>query len=351
MSDSNLSNLKTILSIMLFGAIIGAVYAELVYLSRPNPQGSIWVGVFIGMLLSGGSSAFEVLFVSKPQSIIRALPTYLAFLVRLIVHLIIISASIFIVQLAYNQITGSDIFLIGGNLEDTLTDIGFSVVIVSLIIFWMQMRVFIGSRTLNNLIIGKYHKPQSEERIFMIVDVVGSTAAAEKIGDEKFHMFLNRLFILFDEAIHKNGGEVHSYVGDAIIIVWPFSQDENANGRVFKTLKALHRICLQSRDAILRDFGVKPEIRASIHGGSIVIGETGHRKRQITYLGNTLNLASRLEALAKEIGQSYVVTEEVLQRSQLPKGLVIRSMGEKLVKGSAKKLAVSGILIEGQVLP
>jgi len=346
MNDNSIGNLKTVLSVMFFGAIIGAVYTEIVYLSRPNPDGSIWIGVFIGMLLSGGSSAFEVFFVSKPESRIRALPFYLAFLIRVIVHLVIIFTSIKIVQSVYTRLTGSDIFLLGDSLDDTIIDMGFSIIIVSLIIFWMQMRVFIGSRTLNNLIVGKYHKPQSEERIFMIVDVVGSTAAAEKIGDEKFHMFLNRLFVLFDEAIHKNGGEVHSYVGDAIIIVWPFLNSEKENGRPFKTLLALHHICIDKGQAFLGDFGVRPEIRASIHGGSIVIGETGHRKRQITYLGNTLNLAARLESLAKEIGQSYIVSEEVLQRSQLPKGLAIRSMGEKLVKGSAKKLAVSGILIE-----
>jgi len=72
----------------------------------------------------------------------------------------------------------------------------------------------------------------------------------------------------------------------------------------------------------------------------------GHRKRQITYLGNTLNLTSRLEALSKSLDIPYLVSDEVLERSSLPQSMKITSLGEKDVKGSAKKLAVSQIVIE-----
>ena len=331
---------------MILGAVIGYAYTQVVYFSRPNPDGNIWLGTTIGMSLSGLSAIFEIFFVGKPESKIRALPFWASFLIRVLIHLGIIIVVILVVQTVYSNLVGTPIYVIGAELGDTITDIGFSFVIIALIIFWLQMRVFIGGRTLKNLIIGKYYRPQSEERIFMIVDVAGSTSAAQNIGDDKFHSFLNRLFILFDAAIHKNGGEVHSYVGDAIFIVWPFSQDKEANARVFKTLSELYQICIAKHDAIIKEFGIEPKIRVAIHGGPIVIGEMGHRKRQITYLGNTLNLTARLEGLAKELNAPYIVSDEVLNRSNLPEALNVKPMGQKAVKGSAKKLAVSQIVIE-----
>lgn len=346
MNEETIADLKTIFLIMLSGAVIGYLYTVVVYLSRPDPEGSAWIGVFIGAIMSGASSVFELFFIAKPESKIRALPFYASFFIRVMVHLGLIIITILLVQSVYSYVTGSRIFLIGDNLGDTFTDIGFSIIILTMIIFWMQMRVFIGSRTLKNLIIGKYYKPQNEERIFMIVDILGSTAATQKIGDDRFHTYLNRLFVLFDEAIHKNGGEVHSYVGDAIIVVWPFASDDKINERIFKTLKELHSLCEIKHAKFVDEFNIPPKFRAVIHGGTIVVGEMGHRKKQITYLGNTLNLTSRLEGLSKELDIPYLVSDEVLSRSSLPNSIKSISLGEKAVKGSAKKLAVSQIVIE-----
>lgn len=346
MTENTKSNIKIIVSVMLVGAFVGLIYTYAFYLSRPDPEGSIWIGISIGVLLSGFASAFEIFFINSPESKIRTLPFLVSLIIRITVHFTIIVVIILIVQKIFPFMTGRTVHLISDTPQDTIIDIGFSILILSVIIFWMQMRVFIGSRTLKNLILGKYYKPINEERIFMIVDVLGSTAATQKIGDSQFHAYLNRLFILFDQAIHKHGGEVHSYVGDAIFIMWPFEENSQKNERVFKTLYDLDQICKTKQEVIMKEFNLPPRFRAAIHGGSIAVGEMGHRKRQITYLGNTLNLTSRLEALSKSLDIPYLVSDEVLERSSLPKSMKITSLGEKDVKGSAKKLAVSQIVIE-----
>jgi len=128
--------------------------------------------------------------------------------------------------------------------------------------------------------------------------------------------------------------------------MWPFEENSQKNERVFKTLYDLDQICKTKQEVIMKEFNLPPRFRAAIHGGSIAVGEMGHRKRQITYLGNTLNLTSRLEALSKSLDIPYLVSDEVLERSSLPQSMKITSLGEKDVKGSAKKLAVSQIVIE-----
>jgi len=64
--------------------------------------------------------------------------------------------------------TGRSVHLISDTPQDTIIDIGFSILILSVIIFWMQMRVFIGSRTLKNLILGKYYKPLFKSAIYSL---------------------------------------------------------------------------------------------------------------------------------------------------------------------------------------
>ena len=149
----------------------------------------------------------------------------------------------------------------------------------------MQMRLFIGPRTLKNLILGKYNQPLLEERIFMFLDIAGSTNAAQKIGDVEFHRYLNQLFILFDRPINQSGGEVHSYVGDAIIATWPLSESAEENSRVFKALREIHQLCQLHSKTIRESFKVEPGVRAAIHGGPVVAGETGDSKRQSHLFG------------------------------------------------------------------
>lgn len=346
MNEDLLSNLRTIITISMIGAVIGVLYTQVVYLSRPDAEGSIWIGFFIGSFVSGLSAVFEIFAVNRPESRIRALPFLASLFVRIVSHLVLIIVTILCVQSVFNAIAGTRIFLIGSEVGDTATDIIFSMLVLFVVVFWMQMRSFIGSRTLKNLIVGKYNKPQQEERIFMIIDILDSTMGTQKIGDSKFHSYLNRLFILFDEVIHKYGGEVHSYVGDAIFVMWPFENDPKRNERVLKLLRALDELCERKRDAIIKEFGLSPSFRAVIHGGPIVVGEMGHRKRQITYLGNTLNLTGRLENLSKELDIPYLVSDEVMSKVKLPEKVSIKPLGEKAVKGSTKKLAVYQILIE-----
>lgn len=339
-------NLRSILFVTVIGALVGIVYTQVVYASRPDAIGNLWVGLFIGAILSCLSTTFEVFIVSRPDSHLRRLSFLQMLFIRTIVHLSIIIFANLLVQFSYNVITGTQGFVPAEQLGDTTTDIGFSFLVLVFIIFWMQMRSFIGARTLNNLILGKYHKPQIEERIFMIVDISGSTLATQQIGDRNFHRYLNRLFILFDYVIHKYGGEVHSYVGDAIFVMWPLENDARLNARPFQALREMKALCARKNNSIKDEFGLEPRFRAAIHAGPIVVGEMGDRKRQITYLGNTLNLTSRLEGLSKEMDIPFLVSGDVLSRTKAPRHVTFRELGEKAVKGSVKKLEVFEIVIE-----
>lgn len=331
---------NTWLVIIAFGALVGYIYTLVVYMPVSS-LGSPWLGAAIGVGIATVTSGFELFFVSNPNSLIRKLAFIPQLLLRVCTHAVLILVMIIGVQYFYDRIYGTNILNLDDGFGDYAANLGFSLFIAALIMFYLQMRLFIGGRTLKNIILGKYNSPKNENRIFMFVDVVGSTAAAQKIGDINFHKYLNRLFTLFDGPINRFGGEVHSYVGDAIIITWPLSSKSKKNARVLLTAKHIVELCSVNAEKIEGEFGEKPRIRLAINGGPIVAGETGFSKRQITYLGDTINITSRIEHLAKELNQDYLISTNLLASMELPDDIQASSLGEFPMKGAKNKMGLS----------
>ncbi len=182
----------------------------------------------------------------------------------------------------------------------------------------------------------------------MIVDVVGSTQLAQKLGDVAFHKYLNRLFILMDTPIDRHGGEIHSYVGDAVFLVWPVKDDRRKNARPLKAIAVFEELFEKEATAIEREFGVTPAFRVAIHKGAVVAGETGHRKRQITYLGHTVNIASRIETLTKTADQGYLASNDYLSICEIPDTIQVQDAGEHEVKGSDDPVRLSSFTVKPQ---
>ena len=331
---------STWLAIIFFGGLVGFIYAQAVY-TPANSTSSPWLGVFIGMGIAMATSGFELFFVSNPNSLIRKLAFIPQLLLRVFTHAVLILSTMVGMQFLYDKIYGTTILSLDDGFGDYAADLGFSLFVAALILFYLQMRLFIGGRTLKNILLGKYNSPKSENRIFMFVDVVGSTAAAQKIGDIRFHKYLNRLFTLFDGPITRFGGEVHSYVGDAIIITWPLSSKPQKNARALLTAKHIVELCAINAEKIEGEFGEKPRIRLAINGGPIVAGETGFSKRQITYLGDTINITSRIEHLAKELNQDYLISTNLLASMDLPDDIQASSLGDFPMKGAKNKMGLS----------
>ena len=89
-----------------------------------------------------------------------------------------------------------------------------------------ELTRLIGGRVLLNVILGRYRHPIREERVLMFLDLAGSTAMAEALGEVRMQELLTRFFFDIDEPIVKHGGEVHAYVGDAVIVTWPLPRKD-----------------------------------------------------------------------------------------------------------------------------
>jgi adenylate cyclase len=195
-----------------------------------------------------------------------------------------------------------------------------------------ELSRLVGARVLLSFLLGRYHHPVREERILMFLDLAGSTRLAETLGELRVHALITRFFFEIDEAIVAHGGEVHAYVGDAVIVTWPL--DERAReGRCLACFFAIEEAIARSAASWEREFGVVPAFSSGIHAGPVVASECGDTKRQIAYFGDAVNVAARLQEQAKAIGPVLVASAEVVRRLALPPGLEAASRGATRLRG------------------
>jgi adenylate cyclase len=214
---------------------------------------------------------------------------------------------------------------------------------------FLQMRRVIGGRTLNALLLGRYHRPVREERIFLLVDIKGSTALAERLGDERAHAFITSTFFDIDQPILEHGGEVYSYVGDGLIASWPLARGVDG-------ARCLH-CCLAIQDTLIRraghyrqQYGLAPEVRVVLHAGPIVAGECGDAKLSIVYLGDTLNTAARLEQTAKALDRACLISGDLLRQLELPEALAAEPLGPIALRGRQQPVETYALERTGSLL-
>ena len=124
-------------------------------------------------------------------------------------------------------------------------------VIIFIVSFLWQLKAFFAKGVILNYLIGKYHKPLSEDRIFMFLDLDNATTLAEKLGNEKYSLLLVDFFNDLDLAIVKTRGHVYQYVGDEVVIIWKL-KDGLKNNNCIKSFILAMDILENRRDYYLK---------------------------------------------------------------------------------------------------
>ena len=190
----------------------------------------------------------------------------------------------------------------------------------------------LGPRVLRNLIAGRYRQPLDEQRIFLFLDLVDSTGIAERIGPIRYRSLLKEFIEELEEPLLEFEGDVYQYVGDEVVVTWPVT-DARANSRCIAWHFAVADAVESARARYQDSYSVVPTFRTGIHMGQVVATEIGDRRRQVVYVGDVVNTASRAQAEAKTRRLDLVITGALLSRLQLPAGIEARPLGQVLLKG------------------
>jgi adenylate cyclase len=210
----------------------------------------------------------------------------------------------------------------------------YSLVVSLVLSLALMVRRMLGPQATAHFLTGRYHRPRSEERLVLFLDVAGSTALAERIGDALFHEFLARTVLDVSESVVECGGEIHTYVGDEVIVTWKL-RDGRADPRALRCPFVIADRIAEHRAEYLRRFGAAPSLRAGFHAGPLIIGEMGDIKREIVMLGDTMNTASRIEAACRSSGRSVLASDEALAHAVLPPGLRADSIASVVLRGKS----------------
>jgi class 3 adenylate cyclase/tetratricopeptide (TPR) repeat protein len=177
----------------------------------------------------------------------------------------------------------------------------------------------------------------------MFCDMEGFTSLAEKLGSEETYALMDRVYEILIGKVHDYEGTVNELTGDGIIALFgaPVAL-EDAPQRAIRAALAIHREISKFSEKIKSESRISSiKVRIGIHTGPVVVGTLGNDLRvEFKAVGDTVNLASRMESLA-EPGTTYV-TEDTFK---LTEGFFrFEALGEKQIKGKEEIVKVYRVI-------
>jgi adenylate cyclase len=175
----------------------------------------------------------------------------------------------------------------------------------------------------------------------LFCDIRGFTSMAEKLQPEQTIELLNTYYTLMFDAIAGQGGVVNQMVGDGLMAIFgaPLALDDAPGSAVRAGQEMLELI-----DLLNRERSAMPPLRigVGVATGEVIAGYTGTQQRATyTCVGDTVNLAARLEAHTKECGCALLI--DGATRAALGDAVAARSLGEVAFKGKSEAVAVFAV--------
>lgn len=208
--------------------------------------------------------------------------------------------------------------------------------IISFFIYLVDvMKTKIGDRVLINLILGKYHNPRVESRVFMFLDMKDSTTHAEILGHIKFSSLIQDSLNDLTNAIMAHKVEVYQYVGDEAILTWnPSDAMESLN--CLQVFYAFKDTLASKRSYYENQYGFVPFFKAGVHLGEVTVTEVGIIKREIAYHSDVLNTAARIQSKCNEFNAELLISEDLKNKIGDQKHFKFELIGGISLKGKQR---------------
>jgi adenylate cyclase len=179
-----------------------------------------------------------------------------------------------------------------------------------------------------------------QEVTILFTDVTNFTGIAERADPDSLMRQTSRHFAALTEAFHAEGGTVDKFIGDSVMVFWnaPHFQPDHVERACRAALAA--KTASEALNSQFEAEGLAPfAVRFGIHFGDAVVGNVGSEDRMnYTVLGNSVNLAARLEGLNKEYGTKILVSEAV--RKRVESCFRFKSIASVIAKGMSTETRV-----------
>jgi len=301
----------------------------------------LWRLFFIGNLFLTTWVAFLSslidLFILPKLLYKRTLSTvlFVGFIVQLLVITLISVVLTVLIQVLLGQISKSEI-------EDSPSVIQILPLIITIFFSILISRIFIeidrklGPGNLWKMLTGKFYRPREEERIFMFIDLKDSTPIAEKIGHIEFSKLLKDCFDDF-AIVDDYQAEIYQYVGDEVVISWPLDQGFR-NNNFLKAFFAFVGLLSRRAEYYEKQYGIKPFFKSGANMGTVIVTEVGQIKSEITYHGDTLNTAARIQGMCNELKSQMLIPEGLYEKVKDTREFTFEDVGCTKLKGKEKEV-------------
>lgn len=145
-------------------------------------------------------------------------------------------------------------------------------------------------------------------------DMAGFTAISERLDPERLTLFMNEYLGIISEQILAQGGTLDKYVGDAVVAFWnaPLDIADHALRACLAACRIQEKL-IEIGPELENRFGVAPRTRIGIATGSAIVGNLGSNCRfAYTAVGDSVNIASRLETANKVLGTTILTMRETV---------------------------------------
>lgn len=191
-----------------------------------------------------------------------------------------------------------------------------------------------------------------EEKVCTVLfsDIRNFTTLSETHPPREIVAMLNEYLEAMSRVIQSHGGVIDKFIGDAVMAVFHGDFPAGAGPDAPRAVAAAMDMCRE-----LENFNAQRQVQGlftiangtGIHTGTVILGDIGAKdvRVDLTVIGDTVNLAARLEAVSKEGRHTHIVISEATMR-KLDDRYILERMGERTVKGKNQAVAIYEVVSE-----
>ena len=172
----------------------------------------------------------------------------------------------------------------------------------------------------------------------LFADIRRFTSLSEELSVDATFGFLNDYLKAVTPSIRQHNGFIDKYIGDAIMALYPGDPTD-----AVRSALAIQEALTEYNDHRVVNGQAPVNVGIGIHTGDVMLGTVGSQDRlDTTVIGDTVNIAARLEELTKRSNSSIIVSEDV--KNALPDELVaVTDLGVETIRGRSAPLQIHGL--------
>lgn len=179
----------------------------------------------------------------------------------------------------------------------------------------------------------------------LFADVANYTSMSEKLDPEQVHEIMDGCFKILLDEIHKHEGTINQFAGDGVMALFgaPVAHEDHAQ-RACHAAFSIQKGVDQYGGKVKGDYGIEFKLRLGINSGPVIVGAIGDDLRMdYTAVGDTTNLAARMESLARP----GTILISINTRRLVKDYFALKALGEVPVKGKEKPQKVFELIGAG----